>query len=247
MINPCRLGMRIEASALTKRLLGSGAAWCLLLASILLCGCEATVSPGVSAPATSSASSTRPMLLPPEERCTGPTTPARSLWLRTNDGVDLDAVEFGEGAKGAVFLHMSPSDLCDWWPYAKWLADDGVHGMLIDLRCNGQSGCPTDPDEAVHPDRDVLAAAQALGRNGARQVTVVGASYGGACALVAAAKLGSQVDGVASLSGEPQLSSRLDVLKVIGKLRSPLLLAVAPGDPYVTVPQTQAMLRAAGS
>jgi hypothetical protein len=52
-----------------------------------------------------------------------------------------------------VLLHMSLSDLCDWWPYAEWLANNGVHEMLSDLRCNGQSEVSTDPNKAARCQR----------------------------------------------------------------------------------------------
>lgn len=219
------------------------------MVAILLAGCGMS-SPHASRspqPTVTARSSTPRPLVPPKGRCSGPDTLARTIWLHTGDRVDIDAVEFGSGGVGAVFLHESPSDLCDWWGFAKALADAGVHGMLIDLRCNGMSSCPSVTAAETRPDQDVRAAVQELRRRGARRVTVVGASYGGACALVAASQLGGEVDAVASLSGEPNLQPELDVTKVIGRLQVPLLLAVAPGDPYVTVAQTRAMLQRAGS
>lgn len=183
----------------------------------------------------------------PADRCGDPRAPASTLRLRTRDGVALDAVEVGRGRAGAVFLHQSPSDLCDWWPFARSLAQAGVRALLLDLRCNGLSDCPTRSEAFTSPESDVGAAVSELRRRGAKRVTVVGASYGGATALVASSKLGRKVDAVASLSGEPRLSDELDVHRVIGRLRAPLLLVVAPGDQYVSVAQTRAMLRAAGA
>jgi hypothetical protein len=183
----------------------------------------------------------------PAQRCSSQQGPARVVRLRTRDGVALDGVEAGRGPAGAVLLHQSPSDLCDWWPFARALRQRGVHALMLDLRCNGKSGCPSQSTAFERPALDVEAAAAYLRRRGARSVTVAGASYGGASALVAGAQLGGRVDGVVSLSGEPRLSPALDVPKVIDRLRVPLLLAVAPGDSYVSVAQTRAMLRAAGS
>ena len=84
-----------------------------------------------------------------------------------------------------------------------------------------------------------------LRADGARTVTVVGASYGGASALIAGSKL--KVDGVASLSGEPDLQPELDVDKVIHGLTAPLFMAVSKGDGYVSPAQARTMVRDAGS
>lgn len=167
--------------------------------------------------------------------------------MRTSDGVTLDGAEVGAGSAGAVLLHESPSDLCDWWPYAQALERAHVRALMIDLRCFGRSGCPPQSSRSQEPALDVAAAAAELRREGARTVTVVGASFGGASALVAGSKLGRRVDGVVSLSGEADLSDALNVPKVIGRMRVPLLMAVAPGDGYISVGQARAMVREAGS
>lgn len=183
----------------------------------------------------------------PQERCGSPALPARLITLRTGDGVRLAGAEVGTGPRTAVFLHEAPSDLCDWWPYAAVFRRAGIRALLIDLRCYGRSGCPADTARSQEPALDVGAAVARLRREGARTVTVVGASFGGANALVAGSELGRRVDGVVSLSGEAHLSAALNVPRVIGRMRAALLMAVAPGDGYISVGQARSMVRAAGS
>jgi pimeloyl-ACP methyl ester carboxylesterase len=170
---------------------------------------------------------------------------AKAVRFTTADGVSLDGVEFGEGPVGAVFLHESPGDLCVWWPFAPALAKAGIHALLLDQRCFGESACPKRAKE-IDPATDVEAAAKRLRKDGAKRIVLVGASYGGASALIAGSKL-TDLAGVASLSGEPDLEPQLDVDKVIGHLKAPLLIAVSTGDGYVSPKQSRTMLDRAGS
>jgi hypothetical protein len=209
------------------------------IAALLAAGCGSSKAPA-KAPAPARASK------PVAQRCGDPQTPATAVHLKTADGVTLDGVELGSGRVGAIFLHESPGDLCVWWPFAPALAKAGIHALLLDQRCFGQSACPTGA-QAIDPAADVAAAIEQLRKHGATQVVLVGASYGGASALVAASKLNDQLDGVASLSGEADLNPQLDVDKVIPHLRAPLLLAVSTGDGYVSPEQMRTMLRTAGS
>jgi predicted alpha/beta hydrolase family esterase len=212
-----------------------------LLAAAVAAGCGGGGSPP-RAPTRSA--TVAAAVQQPARRCGSPDMPARIVSLKTADGVTLDGAELGAGTHGVVFLHESPGDLCVWWPFARAIARGGVNALLLDLRCFGVSQCPSKQED---PAADVAAAVAELERRGARSVVVVGASYGGACALVAASKLGGRVAGVASVSGEEDLRPDLDVPAVIGRLRAPLLLLVARGDGYVSVPQMRTMLRRAGS
>ena len=98
----------------------------------------------------------------------------------------LDGAIVGSGPVGAVLIHEYPGPMCGWWPYAAYLARHGVRALLFDLRCFGDSACDTGRG---HATTDVAAAMQALREDGARSVALVGASMGGAIAVVAAARL----------------------------------------------------------
>jgi pimeloyl-ACP methyl ester carboxylesterase len=218
----------------------------LLVAVLAGCGGADQRDARVPRPPAATPTPLRP-LTAPAERCDAPGPRARVVTFRTPDGVALDGVEVGSGPDGAVLLHMVASDLCDWWPFAGELARRGVHALMIDLRCSGRSACSRDAKRITDPTADVAGAVALLRRRGARRITVAGASLGGASALIAGAELGSRVQAVASLSGVPEVTSQLTVRGVIAKLSAPLLMAVAQEDPAVSVGQTRAVLRHAGS
>jgi pimeloyl-ACP methyl ester carboxylesterase len=220
----------------------------VVIAALALAGCghHGTTGPlpGQEPAAKMTPAPATAALPQPSQRCGDPAIKATLVSLTTSDGVKLDGVELGSGPKGAVFLHESPADLCNWWPFAGAIEKAGVHALLLDLRCFGESACPKGAG-SVDPAADVAAAVARLRGDGAKTVVVVGASYGGASALVAGSK--DKVDGVASLSGEPDLDPALDVNKVIHALTAPLFMAVSRGDGYVSPAQARTMVRNAGS
>ena len=122
---------------------------------------------------------------------------SHAIRFRTSDGLSLSGAVVGSGPVGAVLIHEYPLDLCGWWPYARYLSRHGVHALLFDLRCFGSSPCPGGRGHAV---LDVAAAVAELRRRGARRVALVGASMGGAIAVVAAAQLHPAA--LVDLSGE---------------------------------------------
>jgi pimeloyl-ACP methyl ester carboxylesterase len=99
----------------------------------------------------------------------------RAIRFRTSDGLSLSGAVVGSGAVGGVLIHEYPLDLCGWWPYAGYLSRHGVQALGFDVRCFGTSPCPGGPRVT-----DVAAAVAELSRRGARRVTLVGASMGGA-------------------------------------------------------------------
>src|SRR6266542_2818510 len=150
---------------------------------------------------------------------------ARTLWFRSADGTRLDGAVLGRGGRGVVLLHESPADLCDWAPYAKTLAARGFHVLLVDLRGFGLSkGFPSGSRGAR---ADVRGAVDELRSLGARRIALVGASYGGATAMVAAPVLGSEIVGVANLSGELVLhqggADELNALAAVRRMHVPFL------------------------
>jgi len=170
---------------------------------------------------------------------------AKTLWFRASDGTLLDAAELGEGDRGVVLLHESPADLCGWAPYGSKLAKQGFHVLLVDLRAFGLShrGAYGGKAGAV---ADVRGAADELKKLGAKHVAVVGASYGGATALVAAPALGTEIAAVASLSGEPALGNAgLNALAAMHAIRVPLLIMGSRDDPYLDERDARQLVRAA--
>jgi alpha/beta superfamily hydrolase len=177
-------------------------------------------------------------------RCTEPGVHAEPIRFRTRDGVTLAGAVVGSGPVGAVLIHQYPRDYCGWLPYAGYLARHGVRALLFDLRCFGQSPCP--PGGRGHAIDDVAAAMAEARRRGARRVALVGASMGGAIAVVAAARLHPAA--VVDLSGERDttaLTPGIDANAGAAAqgVTAPALFAVARGDRYVPVPDMRAVER----
>jgi pimeloyl-ACP methyl ester carboxylesterase len=175
--------------------------------------------------------------------CTEPGVRAQAIRFRTSDGVVLAGALVGSGPVGAVLIHEYPRDYCGWLPYSGYLARHGVRALLFDLRCFGRSPCPGGRGHAID---DVAAAMAELRRRGARRVALVGASMGGAIAVVAAARLHPAA--VVDLSGERDTTGLTpgidaDAGAAAHAVTAPALFAVARGDRYVPVDDMRAVAR----
>src|ERR1700761_3678112 len=179
----------------------------------------------------------------------------------------------GRIARGVLVPEAGPAGSCGWWPYAAYLARRGFHVLAFDHRCQGTSACPASgpaggpaSGSAGGPGQGLLAglpaAARAWRAAGAGRVALLGASQGGSEALIAAARpardpgpgaglagLGG-VAGVAALSAD-ELDQPLAVppaprtaVAAAAAVRVPVLLAVAPDDPYVSLAATRALFAA---
>jgi Dienelactone hydrolase family len=178
----------------------------------------------------------------PAKQCGKPTTQAEPFWLSAGEAW-LQAATIGTGSDTAIFIHESGTQgLCGFWPYAEWLATQGVRSVLFNQCTYGASECAaikkteewvTATDAAVAWARD----------HGTRRVTVVGASVGGIVALHAAASIKPPVDAVVNLSGELSWSG-LDAITAAQQLKVPALFAVAPGDRYVTIDDMRSVYQA---
>ena len=191
----------------------------------------------------------RPAPLPSaSKRCGPPDAPSRTVRFRTRDGVMLDGAVVGSGPVGAVLVHEYPGGMCGWWRYADYLARHGVQALLFDLRCFDLSGCPA--AGRGRATADVAAAMAELRRHGARRIALVGASMGGAIAVVAAARL--RPAALVDLSGErstrgltPGIDA--DAGAAAGQVTAPALFVVAHGDRYVPIADMRLIARRARS
>ena len=160
------------------------------------------------------------------QRCTGRPGPGHDRRVKVG-GSQLAGAELGRGATWAVMLHQTNGDgLCGWWPYASWLSGRGVHVLLVDLCDYGRSTCRE--HEGSDQAAQAAAAVEWARRHGARRVTLVGASMGGAVALPGAVASGP--DAVVDLSGPPTWIDA-ELLHEAQRLDLPTLLAVSPTDP----------------
>jgi pimeloyl-ACP methyl ester carboxylesterase len=164
------------------------------------------------------------------ERCGETGGHAQPISFRTSDGLTLAGAVAGSGPVGAVLIHEYPLDHCGWLPYAGYLARHGVRALAFDLRCFGASACPNGRGHAL---TDVAAAVAELRRRGARKVALVGASMGGAIAVVAGARLHPAA--IVDLSGERDTTGLTAGI------------AADAGDRYVTPADMRTLARRARS
>jgi alpha-beta hydrolase superfamily lysophospholipase len=168
---------------------------------------------------------------------------AKRVWFRASDKALLDGAEVGDGDVGVVLAHESDSDLCQWLPFAKTLADKGYRAFAFDLRGSGSSR-PQFSARATRYDLDVKAASDELRRLGAKKVFIAGASLGGAAVMAASPSVDPQPAGVISFSGEPEL---LDAMASAPTTKAPLLVLLARNDGYTSVASERRFVHAAES
>ena len=222
----------------------------LAIAALLLTGCGGPgPSPvGSSAPTTSVATTPSPQpsaSTDAEKTCLSVAPPGvktEDVSLRAADGVRLNAIAVGTGPRGVVLLHQTDNGLCGWLPYAYRLAGLDFHVLAFDYRCTFGSNCP-DGEKQNNLRGDVDAAVTALRRSGATQVSLVGASLGGAVAIGTCAVV--KADRCVALSAaifDRKLGGGLTANKAVGTLRKPLLFAVAPDDPDSPIDEDRALV-----
>jgi alpha-beta hydrolase superfamily lysophospholipase len=195
--------------------------------------------------------------------CGDPAAPSRLVTIRTGDHVRLAGFEAGAGSRGVVLVPEAGSaGKCGWWPYAAYLAQRGFHVLAFDHRCQGSSDCPAggaarDPGQELLPD--IAAAVRTLRGAGASKIALLGASQGGSEVLIAAGRPSGGPDSVAGVAAVAALSAdELDqqlapapgprtALAAAATVRVPVLLAVAPDDPYVSLTETRTVFAALGT
>lgn len=121
----------------------------------------------------------------------------------TQDGGVVYAYVYGQGARGVVLAHGGRFTKESWSTQAQALADAGFRAVAIDFRGRGQSrgGPDATGDEGV--EFDVLAAVHYLQQSGAQSVSVVGASFGGWAAALAAVQAPGTIDRLVLLASSP--------------------------------------------
>ena len=151
-------------------------------------------------------------------------TAQKTISFPTEDGGVIFADIYGNGDRAVVLAHGGRFNKESWAKQAQALEAAGFQVLALDFRGYGKSHGPGDSDPLGAPlHLDVLAAVRYLHKNGARSVSIVGGSMGGAAAGDAS---------IASQRGE------IDRLVLLGaapngpadKLKSPILYMVARDD-----------------
>lgn len=104
----------------------------------------------------------------------------------------IAAVRLGDGNIGVVLSNMRGSNVCDWMSFARELADHGYQVLLYRYR----------NDRAVdRSTQDLRLAVRRMREQGAQEVFLVGASWGGTISVRGAGTIEPEVAGVVSVSG----------------------------------------------
>jgi pimeloyl-ACP methyl ester carboxylesterase len=125
----------------------------------------------------------------------------------TDDGGQVCADLYGQGIHAVVLAHGGQFNKESWHGQALPLASAGFQVLAIDFRGFGCSKGPGQEDFFKAPfDKDVLAAVRYLKTHGAKTVSVVGGSFGGAAAGDASIRSApGEIDGVVFLGASPNL------------------------------------------
>jgi pimeloyl-ACP methyl ester carboxylesterase len=107
----------------------------------------------------------------------------KTVSFPTEDGGEVYANIYGTGDGGVVLAHGGPFNKESWDKQARELTAVGFRVLALDFRGYGKSHGPGKSDPMGPPlHLDVLAAVRYLRKTGAKSVSVVGGSMGGAAA-----------------------------------------------------------------
>jgi pimeloyl-ACP methyl ester carboxylesterase len=151
-------------------------------------------------------------------------TAQQTIAFATEDGGRVCADLYGEGTRAVVLAHGGRFSKESWREQAQVLVSRGFRTLAIDFRGFGCSTGPGQADFDKAPfENDVLAAVRYLKAQGAKTVSVIGGSFGGAAAGDASIKSAAgEIDRIVFLGAAPNLSAE--------KLKSRALFIVARND-----------------
>jgi dienelactone hydrolase len=157
--------------------------------------------------------------------CRDLATQGRTLRLTNHAGLEIAAVDLGEGPRAVVLAHQSDADMCQWLPYATVLAGQGYRVVAFDFAGFGTSS-PTPTPTYLDDIRTVV---DYLRATGAMRVAVVGASMGATMGVVAAAAISPPIDGVVAVSA-PKVFDGVYAERAAPNLHTPALYIAGNED-----------------
>ena len=148
----------------------------------------------------------------------------QSITFPAEDRGRVCADLYGQGARAVVLAHGGRFNKESWRVQANALVSEGFRVLAIDFRGFGCSTGPGQADFDKAPfENDVLAAVRYLKAHGAKAVSVVGGSFGGAAAGDASIKSAAgEIDRIVFLGAAPNLPAE--------KLKSRALFIIARDD-----------------
>ena len=131
----------------------------------------------------------------------------QSVSFVTDDGGQVCADLYGQASHGVVLAHGGRFNKESWRDQALSLTSTGFRVLAIDFRGFGCSKGPGQQDFDNAPfEKDVLAAVRYMKAHGAKTVSVVGGSFGGAAAGDASIKSAlGEIDRIVFLGAAPNL------------------------------------------
>jgi predicted alpha/beta-hydrolase family hydrolase len=168
------------------------------------------------------------------QRRTDDLAASRPVTFASADGVRLAGRLFGHGSVGVVLSHMLPADQTSWWDFARELADRGYLALTYDFRgyCpGGDAGCSRGAKDVGAIPQDVLGAIDEIRSAGATRVVLIGASMGGTASLVAAARPGTDVTAIVTLSAPVSIEGLVASPGVLTNVTAAKLFIAGNGDP----------------
>jgi alpha-beta hydrolase superfamily lysophospholipase len=160
---------------------------------------------------------------------------SRAVTFPSADGVRLAGRLFGpEHARtGVVLAHMLPADQRSWFDIADRLGGMGYAALTFDFRgfCpGGDGGCSEGSEDVAAIWQDVAGAVSYLRSRGIGSISLVGASMGGTASLIVAAKEGSGITAVATLSAPSSISGLTAGPDVLANVTAAKLFVAGDGD-----------------
>ena len=151
-------------------------------------------------------------------------TGQKTISFPTEDGGMVSANLYGSGDRAVLLVHGGRFTKESWSAQAPVLVAAGFRVLAIDLRGHGQSHGPSEADPSdAQLALDVLAAVRYLHKSGAKTVSIVGGSMGGAAAGDASiTSRPGEIDRIVMLGAAPNMHA--------DKLKSPALFIVARDD-----------------
>ncbi len=148
----------------------------------------------------------------------------QAVTFSTQDGASIAALQYGSGERAVVLVHGGRFTKESWAKQVPAFRSAGYAVLAIDLRGFGQSHGPGEKDPSSEQQAlDVLAAVRYLHGHGAKTVSIVGGSMGGAAAGDASiTSRPGEIDRIVMLGAAPNLPA--------DKLKSPALFLLARDD-----------------